>query len=91
MKMKQTKNTKSPAKKTAAPRKTPVAAKRIVSRARAVKPAAVVTAPRQEITTEAIATRAYILWEKDGRPPGRDMEYWLKAESQLKDTQSFSA
>ena len=43
------------------------------------------------ISAEAIATRAYILWEKDGRPPGRDMEYWLKAESQLKDTQSFSA
>jgi hypothetical protein len=49
-------------------------------------------APRQEVTTEVIAARAYTLWEQAGRPAGRDMEYWLQAESQLKqDTQSFAA
>lgn len=43
------------------------------------------------ITTEIIAARAYTLWEKDGRPHGRDVQYWLQAEQQLKkDTQSFA-
>ena len=37
-----------------------------------------------EITTASIATRAYILWEQAGRPAGRDVEYWLLAEAQLK-------
>jgi hypothetical protein len=47
--------------------------------------------PRRQITTEKIAACAYILWEKAGRPPGRDVEYWLQAEAQLKqDSQSFS-
>ncbi len=45
------------------------------------------------IATEAsIASRAYSLWEQAGRPHGRDLEYWLLAESQVKQTsQSFSA
>jgi hypothetical protein len=33
---------------------------------------------------ESIATRAYMLWEQAGRPQGRDLEYWLLAEAQLK-------
>jgi len=37
-----------------------------------------------QITTASIATRAYILWEQAGRPAGRDVEYWLLAEAQLK-------
>jgi len=36
------------------------------------------------ITHEAIAEVAYLLWEKEGRPAGRDQELWLKAENQLK-------
>ena len=32
---------------------------------------------------QQIATQAYMLWESDGRLPGRDLEYWLKAEQQL--------
>ena len=32
---------------------------------------------------EQIAERAYQLWETDGRPHGRDIEHWLKAERQL--------
>ncbi|MCL5097115.1 MAG: DUF2934 domain-containing protein [Candidatus Omnitrophica bacterium] len=31
-----------------------------------------------------IARLAYSLWEKDGRQSGRDMEYWLAAELQLR-------
>jgi hypothetical protein len=30
-----------------------------------------------------IEERARELWEADGRPEGRDMEYWLKAEEEL--------
>jgi hypothetical protein len=46
----------------------------------------------RQITTESIASRAYALWEQAGRPLGRDVEYWLQAESQLKaDAQSFLA
>ena len=30
-----------------------------------------------------IQERARELWEEDGRPEGRDMEYWLKAEEEL--------
>jgi tRNA(Ile2) C34 agmatinyltransferase TiaS len=54
--------------------------------------AAAVAAPRREITTELIAARAYIIWEQQGRPHGRDMANWLLAESQLKqEVQSFTA
>lgn len=33
---------------------------------------------------EAVAMRAYLLWEKEGRPEGRDFEHWLQAEAELK-------
>lgn len=33
---------------------------------------------------EAIATRAYALWEQQGRPEGRDIEIWSEAETQLR-------
>lgn len=29
---------------------------------------------------ECIKRKAYELWEKDGRKPGHDMDYWLRAE-----------
>jgi len=45
----------------------------------------------QEISTDLIAQRAYIIWEQQGRPQGRDLANWLLAESQLKQEQSFSA
>jgi hypothetical protein len=28
-----------------------------------------------------IRERAYLLWENEGRPAGRDMEFWLQAEA----------
>ena len=34
-------------------------------------------------TREEIALRAYQIWEKEGRPPGRDEEHWLLAEREL--------
>jgi len=50
------------------------------------------SSPSRLITPETIASCAYTLWEQAGRPKGRDVEYWLQAEAQLKqDSQSFSA
>ena len=31
-----------------------------------------------------IRGRAYEIWEEAGRPAGRDVEFWLEAERQLK-------
>lgn len=31
-----------------------------------------------------IAERAYLLWEREGRPPGRADAHWLRAESDLR-------
>ena len=42
------------------------------------------------ITTEEIARCAYAIWERQGRPAGKDTEHWLQAEMQLKGSQSFS-
>jgi hypothetical protein len=30
-----------------------------------------------------IAQRAYELWEIEGRPVGRDLEHWLRAEAEI--------
>ena len=32
---------------------------------------------------EEIAFCAYLIWEKEGRPAGREREHWLQAETQL--------
>ncbi|HEY5041597.1 MAG TPA: DUF2934 domain-containing protein [Verrucomicrobiae bacterium] len=86
--MKTIKAVKSKTEKTAAA--TPTGSPR---RQTTVKPATT-KAPAKKtsrvITTEVIASRAYILWEKAGRPPGRDVEYWLQAEKELKES-SFAA
>lgn len=97
--MKLTKNTKKQTGKTVTNKNIAaksVPQKRVATKRPAIgskaKPAKRAAAPRQEITTEAIAALAYTLWEKDGRPNGRDTEYWFQAESQLKqETQSFAA
>ena len=39
---------------------------------------------------DAIAYAAYMDWEKDGKPDGRDMEYWLAAEKKLSATPDFT-
>ena len=35
------------------------------------------------VTHEEIAHYAYLLWEADGKPEGRDVDYWVKAETIL--------
>jgi hypothetical protein len=39
-----------------------------------------------KINQEDINRLAFMNWEKDGCPQGRDVDYWLEAESQLKAT-----
>ncbi|MGY2903576.1 DUF2934 domain-containing protein [Bradyrhizobium sp. URHC0002] len=34
-------------------------------------------------TRQAVSARAHELWEQNGRPPGRDLEFWLQAESEI--------
>ena len=34
-------------------------------------------------TKQAISARAHELWEQNGRPSGRDLEFWLQAESEI--------
>ena len=35
---------------------------------------------------DRIRERAYSLWEREGRPHGRQLEYWLRAESEITGT-----
>ena len=35
-------------------------------------------------TWEEIRARAYELWEQNGRPADRDLEFWLQAEFEIK-------
>ena len=34
---------------------------------------------------EEIRLRAYLLWERDGRPEGHGIDYWLQAARELED------
>ena len=42
---------------------------------------AVISAPNT--LEDEIRTRAYLLYEQEGRQDGRDKEYWLRAESEI--------
>jgi hypothetical protein len=33
---------------------------------------------------EMVRARAWELWEQNGRPPGRDLEFWLQAEREIR-------
>jgi hypothetical protein len=35
-----------------------------------------------------IAKRAYTMWELEGRPTGRDLEHWRRAEAELEATRN---
>lgn len=35
------------------------------------------------VAEHEIRTRSYLLWESEGRPQGRDMEFWFLARAQL--------
>jgi Protein of unknown function (DUF2934) len=32
---------------------------------------------------QVIQERSYLIWEREGRPHGRNLEHWLKAEAEL--------
>lgn len=84
------KTTKSTAKTSTA--KVPATVEHVQSVKTTTATAAPITAPRREITSDLIAARAYVIWEQQGRPHGRDLANWLLAESQLKqEIQSFTA
>lgn len=40
--------------------------------------------PSPEITFEQIRERAYELWERNHRPDGLEIEFWLAAERELR-------
>jgi hypothetical protein len=42
--------------------------------------------PADEISPDDIAFAAYCLWERDGRPDGRDQEHWFRAEKLLRES-----
>ena len=44
------------------------------------------TMKNNQLNQIEIAHLACLNWQKDGRPTGRDLDYWLEAESQLKAT-----
>lgn len=33
--------------------------------------------------TRDVETRSYFIWEREGRPQGRDWEHWFQAESEI--------
>jgi hypothetical protein len=35
------------------------------------------------ISDDAIRARAYGIWEREGRPQGRDFEHWVRAQVEL--------
>ncbi len=39
-----------------------------------------------EPTELEISHAAYLLWEENGRPVGRDLEFWLSAQERLRHT-----
>lgn len=42
-------------------------------------------------THDEIALHAFLIWEKEGRQPGRELTYWLQAEAQLRQTRQQQA
>lgn len=42
-------------------------------------------------THDEIALHAFLIWEKEGRQPGREQTYWLQAEAQLRQTRQQQA
>jgi hypothetical protein len=77
-----------PVKKTA-PKKPRATSSTAAPRA-AAKPRAAASKPakanplRFEVEHGVIAEQAYSLFERSGHPHGRDVEFWLEAERQLK-------
>jgi hypothetical protein len=67
-----------------------VAAERPVARTGRTASAQPITATAQNTVVatrkpdvQAVAQRAYEIFEREGRPHGRDVEHWLRAEAEL--------
>jgi Protein of unknown function (DUF2934) len=43
-----------------------------------------ITQPEIQLDPQRIAERAYAIWEREGKPQGRDVEIWLRAEQELR-------
>ena len=41
-------------------------------------------------TERRIRRRARELWEQAGRPPGRDLEFWLQAEQEFREAEDIA-
>lgn len=39
---------------------------------------------RKNIAESDIRTRSYLIWEREGRPEGRQLDHWLRAQAELK-------
>ncbi len=74
-----TRKTATQAAKPAAPKKAPAKPKAKKTTATAPQPTFGQDAPARN----SVALRSYLLWEQAGRPQGRDVEFWLQAESEL--------
>ena len=38
------------------------------------------------VTESSISERAYSIWEREGRPAGKELDHWLQAEAELNTT-----
>ena len=46
--------------------------------------AAISSGDGQIAKEQAIRERAYAIWEEEGRPEGRHLDHWLRAEAEIK-------
>ena len=45
--------------------------------------AAISSGEGQSTKEQAIGERAYAIWEGEGRPDGKDLDHWLRAETEI--------
>ena len=45
--------------------------------------AAISSGEGQPAGEQAIRERAYAIWEEEGRPDGKDLDHWLRAEAEI--------
>ena len=45
--------------------------------------AAISSGDGQAIKEQIIRERAYAIWEEEGRPEGRHLDHWLRAEAEI--------
>jgi len=50
--------------------------------------AAISSGDGQSTNEEAIRKRAYAIWEEEGRPEGRHLDHWLRAEAEISQSSS---